>query len=669
MAKTVYLDFEFHSPKQYDFQLVSVASITSDGDERSYWLHVGGKEESDARDYYQSLIDKNYVFVAYVMEAEARSLLRLGCDLTRIKTIDLYLEYRNLLNHNHELQYGRQLIDGRVRSTTPPPPKWERIENEDNTDSHHKPEYSLAAATYKLLGVEIDTKRKDRVRDIIIEADYDEIERHKDEILTYNLSDIAYLKPMLSKVHALNTSYGIDYKLWLKSSLLRGEYAVSTAKMSDLGYPVNVNKIKKFIANSRDILNTSIEECIHAAQNDEPTLSFTPFCWNPKTATYVMAKTAIIKWITSLNYPYWRKTEGGQCSASKDAFADWFDSRSDGFAGAFCRYLKVKQSMNGFLPQKRGKTSGTKNDFWRFVGDDGRVRPFFGIYGSQSSRSQPAATGFIPLKSHWMRNFIEAPEGSALCGIDYSSQEFLISAILSQDKKMMEAYESGDVYLAFGKSAKLIPESGTKVTHKSMRDVCKALVLGISYDMTAKGLAPRLSREAKETITEDTAQRYIDIFYETYPDFAEWKSDVQKEYREMEYLMLPDGWTMWGDNDNFRSVGNFPVQGHGAVIMREAVKLMQKSGIDVVFTLHDAIYFEYPAGRFGYVKKSMELMSKAFSNVLSRYGKIVPIRMEGETWSKNYTEERTILKTIKVMNEYVDEKGAKDLAKYKKYLI
>ena len=46
--------------------------------------------------------------------------------------------------------------------------------------------------------------------------------------------------------------------------------------------------------------------------------------------------------------------------------------------------------------------------------------------------------------------------------VDWSQQEFGIAASLSGDAAMMDAYRSGDPYLAFGKQAGRIPPDGTK---------------------------------------------------------------------------------------------------------------------------------------------------------------------------------------------------------------
>jgi len=248
----------------------------------------------------------------------------------------------------------------------------------------------------------------------------------------------------------------------------------------------------------------------------------------------------------------------------------------------------------------------------------------------------------------------------------------LIAALLSQDMDMMAAYESGDVYLAFGKAAGLIPATGTKETHNKERDLCKGIVLGVSYDMSARGLAPRISKYIEGGCDEAKAQGLINAFYDAYPDYAAWKRETIKEYEDSGYLRLSDGWTMWGDNDNKRSVGNFPVQGHGAVVMRQAVKDLTKAEIETVFTVHDAIVAECDSAN---VAETAELMAasmvESFDKVFQPYGVTRPIRVEGVVWSDDFEENQEIAglpEIFEVQRIYVDAAAKTDIKKFCEYL-
>ena len=59
-----------------------------------------------------------------------------------------------------------------------------------------------------------------------------------------------------------------------------------------------------------------------------------------------------------------------------------------------------------------------------------------------------------------MRSLCRPPKGKIIVGIDYKSEEFLISGLLANDKNMLDAYESGDVYLYFAKLAGAVPKDG-----------------------------------------------------------------------------------------------------------------------------------------------------------------------------------------------------------------
>lgn len=679
--KFLYCDFEFAGINERDLDLVSVSVRAFDTGvmtyEREYWLYRNKKQQEKAREFFKMMAKKGYTFVAFVMEAEARSLLTLFPEgIPKFNAIDLYLEYRNLLNHHDEYCYGEQYIDGQVITTTRPPNKWQREEIEANgkklkeykfntpeedeeDDKHHKPSYSLAAAVFKLVGEKIDTKEKNEVRDIIIKGTPEQIEANRERIQAYNTSDIKYLQVLVTKIfNILRRKGGETVEGWLADAYTRGDYAIRTAKMLRLGYPVNMEKVKRFTDNVEGILNEAIEDCLeHSAEVES-------FRINKKEGRYSAHQGNISKWIEEQNIPTWRRTKTKQLSLSKDAFRDWYSSDSPGFAGAFCRYLKTKQSLNGFAP---AKTPSKKGKFTDFIGGDLRVRPYFGIYGSQSSRSQPGSTAYLWLKAKWMQNFLEAPPGKALASCDFASQEFLVAGIIAQDSAMIESYASGDVYLAFGKIAGLIPQHGTKETHRTEREICKQCILGMSYGMTSIGLAPRLTAATGKVHTKDDAQKYIDLFEDAYPVYMAWKEETLHRYEDQGYLQLSDGWTIWGDNDNPRSVTNFMVQGEGAVILRESVRLAQQAGLDVLATVHDSIVIECDSRTApGSTGELQRCMAKGFETVMAKYGKTVPIRLEGECWSRDFTKSQEV-GAFKFTQEFIHEKAVKDYERYKKF--
>ena len=99
---------------------------------------------------------------------------------------------------------------------------------------------------------------------------------------------------------------------------------------------------------------------------------------------------------------------------------------------------------------------------------DGRNRCLLSAFRSRTGRNQPSNSKFIFGPSVWLRGLIKPPPGYGLAYIDWSQQEFGIAAALSGDPAMMDAYHSGDPYLAFAKQAGAVPAHATK-THASRK--------------------------------------------------------------------------------------------------------------------------------------------------------------------------------------------------------
>src|SRR5262249_32845500 len=157
------------------------------------------------------------------------------------------------------------------------------------------------------------------------------------------------------------------------------------------------------------------------------------------------------------------------------------------------------------------------------------------------------------------RGLIQPPAGYGVAYIDWQQQEFGIAAALSGDPLMMEAYRSGDPYLAFAKQAGAAPACATKGTHKEGRDQFKSTVLAAQYGMGADSLAVRLGQPPIR------ARELLRLHHETYRVFWRW-SDAAVDHAMLKgSLHTVFGWrvhTSVGANE--RSLRNFPMQANGA---------------------------------------------------------------------------------------------------------
>lgn len=671
--KVLEIDFEYSNPREPNISLVCCSIQDRDHDTlATYWL-VDDEEKQDLIDILLEYKARDYVFLSYAVMAEARSLLNLALhDVETYKWIDLYTEWRMTTNHNHKLQYGKQLIDGREVTTFPPKAKYEQTANDKKKNSA-KVQHSMAAAAYKLLGEKVDTDHKTAVRDIIIRGDKEEIQRNRDTISLYCESDLKHLKPMLTKIVGIYKKKlkPSDYKNILKHMLWRGEYAARTAKIEQLGYPIDYTATKNFSDAVPSILR-DIQEEINDLFPD-----IMPFKFNKRTTkskvgnTFSWRQKETKEWIKTLDPDIvsgWLRTDKDALSLSLEAFTRFFPYRHDFpkhcLGAQMVRYLKMKQQLNGFMPAKKGK-----KNFFSSLGSDNRSRPFLGIYGSQSARNQPSATGFLFLKSAWMRALCMPPKGRGMCAIDFGSEEFLIGGILSGDQRMIDGYHTGDPYLYFGKAAGAIPQNGTKKSHSFLRNKFKSTTLGIQYLMGAKALALKLTNDTGVPHTKEEAQDLIDLFEEVFHVYSDYREDIVDEYDKRGYLQLSDGWTMFGDNNNFRSIANCPVQGEGSVVLRKMVQICQDRGLDLALTLHDAGYIEFDSSDLGKIDVFYKAMGDAFKAVFpdSPYNNI---RLDANVWGLDFPNGSITTPNgleVKSQTVYIDERAEKEYNNFKHY--
>jgi DNA polymerase I-like protein with 3'-5' exonuclease and polymerase domains len=222
----------------------------------------------------------------------------------------------------------------------------------------------------------------------------------------------------------------------------------------------------------------------------------------------------------------------------------------------------------------------------------------------------------------------------AIAYIDYEQQEFGIAAALSGDEAMMEAYRSGDPYLAFAKQARAVPEDATKSTHPNIREQFKVCILGVQYSMREWSLARSLS------IPVARARELLQLHRETYPTFWCWSEAA------LNYAMLTNqihsvfGWCLRvTEETNPRTLTNFPMQANGAEILRLSCCLMTESGIVVCAPVHDAVLIQAPLSQIDeVVADAKRAMRKASEVVLGGF----PLRTEAKIfrYPEYYVDDR-----------------------------
>jgi len=429
--KSCSLDFEFNRVTHKYVNLVSCVVYDLDTKHvKRFWLHNDPKAQEKLKNY---LLQFNTI-LAYSAVAECRSFLALGLEPLDFEWIDLWLEWRMLTNHNDKMNFGPQYVDGRIKFIKKLPPKWERSEEEKETGFRHT--HSLVECTYKLTGEKRDSKHKDKMRDLIIADLKNYSAKDREDILKYNEEDVVHLEHIYKRIKeeyrlgvSPNDPKSVDLIQYEKEAKLRGRYSAHTAWMETNGYCIDYEKTKNFSKQIPSIMyhlqkdiNSQFEDTNSQFEDTKP------FKWNKAESRFSWDQKLTREWIDDTHgLKKWPKTEKGAASLSLESFDKFYDYDHEyprgNFGAQIVRFLKLKQSLYGF----NDKTDGKRKVFWDYVGPDKVVRPFMNHYQAQSSRSQPAAGGFLFLKPAWMRALCIPEEGKYMGGIDYGSQEFFAS--------------------------------------------------------------------------------------------------------------------------------------------------------------------------------------------------------------------------------------------------
>ena len=221
------------------------------------------------------------------------------------------------------------------------------------------------------------------------------------------------------------------------------------------------------------------------------------------------------------------------------------------------------------------------------VGNDGRNRALLGAYGTKTGRNAPSNSKFVFGSAKWIRFLITPPPGRALIHRDYCQQEVRIAAVLSGDTALLQACESGDVYLGIAEKLGFVREDMNASELKAVRTLFKTVVLGIQYGLGARALAMRTGVslfEAGEILARLRARfRLFEAYAQSAVDHAGLRLEISTPFGW--YMRCPSG-------INPRTVRNFPIQSTAAEILHVACILAERRGIEVIAPVHDAIMAE-----------------------------------------------------------------------------
>ena len=418
----------------------------------------------------------------------------------------------------------------------------------------------------------IDSLQKDEMRQLALRGG-PWTEKEKADLLAYCESDVAQLPALFDRILP---------RTEIQYALVRGDYMKAVAQMEFHGIPIDVKTLRTIRKNWESIIDQLISEVDRLYGVYEG-------------RTFKRKKFE--DWLVAKDIP-WPQLESGQIDLKVDTFRD------------------MAKSYPEILPLKELRTSLGQlrlNDLE--VGSDGRNRCMLSAFKAKTGRNLPSSSKYIFGPSVWIRSLMRAEPGHGIAYVDWSQQEFGIAAVLSEDSRMVEAYESGDPYLAFAQQAGAIPKGGNGEKFKHIRDQFKACALGVQYGMGAASLAKRINQ------SYDRARELLRAHRQTYPRFWKWSDAVADHANLYQCLNTTFGWQICLNGvTNTRSFRNFPMQANGAEMLRLACCLALKAGVKVCGPIHDAILIEAKVDELDEkARLTQECMAEASALVLNGF--------------------------------------------------
>ena len=376
-------------------------------------------------------------------------------------------------------------------------------------------------------------------------------------------------------------------KIDLPRALLRGRYAWAAAAMEHRGIPIDVETFQHLRGQWHSVQSQLVAEVDQRYGVYEGT---------------TFKRDRFARFLISRDIP-WPMLETGQLDLSDDTF------RSQ--AKAYPAVAELRE-LRCALGQMR-----LFEDL--AIGPDGRNRTSIAPFRAKTGRNQPSNAKFIFGPSRWLRSLIRPEPGMAVAYLDFVSQEIAVGAALSGDEAMLEAYRSGDFYLAFARQARAVPADATKTTHGEERSLFKAAALAVMYGMGPESLAQKIGRPTA------TAVELLSLHKRTYPTFWQWSQAAVDRAMLTGEIQTVFGWPLRigpsTDNNrpgaNPRALSNFPVQANAAEMLRLACCLLVERGIGLCAPIHDAVLVEGPVAEIeDIVSQTQAVMAEASRVVL-----------------------------------------------------
>lgn len=664
--KVCFIDFEYRPKISRNELVCCVLQLGTQNVLEQYWLYNSPTGKKALIKRIHELKERDFIFCAYAADAECECFIDLGLNPMDYSWLCLRVlslpwshsssEYADFIaNKAHFVDISRDFV----------------VDKKGKNKEKSKKYTNLIGALEFFCSIKRDAVEKKEMIKLILERE-DYTREESLSILQYCEEDICNLHELLQAIYRKNIEqFGNTdsaHEDYLEKCFEQSFYCACAAIYKRNGLPLDM-KLYRFIEEKADYILK--EEQINAnshhpffvekfsSKSAEKVFQFEregkvqeakeirdklKVCTCEVVSCYQSFADFIIK--NNLEGE-WPRSETKKFKKDEETLKNYSNSLPA---------IKALLRESGTASMLRTITSG---NFLTHVDVEKETQhPYFNIFGTLTSRNAPTSTSFLLLHPAWVRVMMRPKPGHVLISADFSSQEIWIAACLSGDENLMDAYLSGDVYLAFGKQAGFIEEDATKESAGLLRNIAKGIVLGLQFGMGPKLLA------LKTNLNIETAIYYCDLHKKVYRTYYKWKEYHIRNHERAGVSCLADGFLILDnraarDTKRYRkgehfslTTGNSPIQGNGAVIKRRSVQLSLERNLPVITPHHDELITH---SKEEDVEKHKKLLVKSMTQAASS---VFP----------NCPKIRVSVSSCRHDQLYVEDKGIESLHSLKKYL-
>jgi hypothetical protein len=535
------VDCEFSFDADNEFFPVCAAVTQEDGSPRTWWY-----DELDSLKEY-ILSHKEDTWVAH-----------------NVETAEGYLWQYLGLRPTHYRWYDTLMLSRVAR----------------NKCSQHL-KHDLASVLYRELRIKLDEKEKHDNQKICVwaqdctwEEHLRKLEGNRQRILDYCLSDTTHL-PELGRVldkEVRKVSSGFLDKAPILEPPRRSYYfsfmAAYASEISWAGIPMSSERVSKLLRNAPAAM----------ARAQGEFMAKYPGAFRAVHGRLTKNVEKCREYAAGVYGDNPPKTPTGAVSLASEYTKPYKDV--DNFLGNYYNLDKKCRALASF-----SKPNREKNWLGMYLPKRGVVRPRLNMLGTQTGRcgSKPS-TGFVYTMGKMFRGLVDPPEGYVIVELDFHSEEIGCQAYLSGDTTMAEMYEGPDYYTAIAQRM----DPTVKDKHDPKRKKYKVISLMSNYGCGVHHLSEiaGIPEGEARVILQDLKK-----MFRTYWRYVRAKSEVSDGCRP---LLFSDGFRVNKQGGRATSLGNWPFQGVGALILRRLLIRLWQKRIHIVAPVHDAVVFMAP---------------------------------------------------------------------------